>query len=176
MLYIKINAALEVVATNEGLPQECNVWGVGLGPCPYAFSFAKEDTNFKNPILGEGWLCIRDIRSHASPKLFSQQLADSLTTFTGRKFIATDRGAGYGDDFGFVEVPVIGDDVSKCFNGDSYHVGKIVSVSKTFKKVVAEDENGNKTVFNRRGESGAWVNNNTWCMISGIRNEQNPHF
>jgi len=158
MLYIKINAALEVVATNEGLPQECNVWGVGLGPCPYAFSFAKEDTNFKNPILGEGWLCIRDIRSHASPKLFSQQLADSLTTF------------------GFVEVPVIGDDVSKCFNGDSYHVGKIVSVSKTFKKVVAEDENGNKTVFNRRGESGAWVNNNTWCMISGIRNEQNPHF
>ena len=176
MLYIKINAALEVVAVQEGMPEEVKGWGVGKGVCPYAFSFAPEDTEYNNPILGEGWMNKNDIRNHPSPKMFAQQIADSLTKFTGKQFLMTDRGDGYKDDFGFVEVPQVGDHVSKYFNGDSYYVGKVISVSKTFKKIVAQDEQGNKVSFNRRRESGAWVSNSMWSLIGGIHEESNPHF
>lgn len=101
----------------------------------------------------------------------AEQIAKELTAVAGH-WIATDAGAHTYPRYDVSLAPMIGELVSCSFNGDSRPCGIITSVSKTLKKVVTSD--GSK--FYRRRQSGAWIKNGTWSMISGHHNQRNPSF
>ena len=81
----------------------------------------------------------------------------------------------------------LGEDVSYCFNGDSYHAGKITKITKA----TIHTESG--MVFTKRVRN-VWTKiseyeykdlltevfqskgSGTWTLVHGIHNEQNPHF
>lgn len=99
-----------------------------------------------------------------------QQLAAELTEETGKLFMATDSGGSVSPRYDVIMAPQIGDDVSMSFNGDSYPVGKITRISKTFKKITTDS---GKTFYRRR-QTGSW-SEGTFSMVRGIHNERNPH-
>lgn len=108
---------------------------------------------------------------------YVQGLAADLTKLTGTVYVGTDAGEHVSPRFGVVVVPKVGDEVSRSFNGDSYPCGKIIRVSDSLRRVVARDEAGREFVFNRRKETGAWVQTGgTGSLIPGHVSELNPHF
>lgn len=106
-----------------------------------------------------------------------QGLAADLTALTGTRYVGTDAGDHVSPRFGFVAVPVVGDEVSRSFNGDSYPCGKVVRVSDSLRRVVTRDDAGREFVFNRRKETGSWVQTGgTWSLIPGHVSKWNPEF
>lgn len=99
-------------------------------------------------------------------------IATQLTEHTGHLFLGLDNGRNVKPRFDIFKAPKVGDVVSMGFNGDFYPCGKIVSISKTMKKIVTD----NDTVFWRRGESARWLNSGTFVLVAGEHNERNPHF
>ena len=97
-------------------------------------------------------------------------IASQLTEHTGHLFLGLDNGRNVKPRFDIFKAPMVGDVVSMGFNGDYYPCGKIVSISKTMKKIVTE----NGTTFYRRSTS-RWLNCGTFAMIPGEHNERNPH-
>lgn len=93
--------------------------------------------------------------------------------FCGRNdaYLPVDRGQYVRPQFAIEEKPQVGDEVSKAFNGDAYPVGRIVRVSKTFKRI----ETSEGAVFFRR-PNGGWRCGRTWWLVKGVVNERNPHF
>lgn len=72
-----------------------------------------------------------------------------------------------------VKLPEVGEEVSKGFNGDYYPCGKIEKISASYGKIVTEDG----TVFIRQKKNPVcWLNDRTWSMVPGIKDERNPHF
>ena len=102
----------------------------------------------------------------------AQRIADSATKLTGRLHIATDAGEWVSPRFDVVEAPVVGAEVSYAFNGDYYPCGVITAISKSLKLVTTST--GRK--FYRRRETGSWVNNGMWSLVSGHHNRRNPEF
>ena len=98
--------------------------------------------------------------------------AKEVAAALGAGYIATDAGPNVSPRFDVVELPKIGDKVSKRFNGDSYPSGVIKSISKSL-KVITTDE-GEK--FYRVRETGSWRNNGTWFLTPGHVYTQNPSF
>jgi len=117
---------------------------------------------------GEAMLNRWDFKTFAD----ADKMAAEATTLTGRLHIGTDSGEHVSPRYDVIEAPTVGQEVSCYFNGDAYPAGKIVSISKTLKKVVTDDG----TTFFRRRNSGAWVNHGTWAMVEGRRSERNPSF
>jgi hypothetical protein len=109
-----------------------------------------------------------------SLKSFSQaeEYANELTEETGIKHLAYDLGPGCSPRFGAVDVPKIGDLVSKGFNGDYYPEGEVVSVSATFKKITTSTG----VSFYRRGNGEGWRSDGTWWLVRGHVSEMNPSF
>lgn len=106
-----------------------------------------------------------------------QALAADLTKLTGTTYVGTDAGEHVSPRFGVVAVPKVGDEVSRSFNGDTYPCGKIIKVSDSLRRVVTRDESGREFIFNRKKETGAWVQTGgTWSLIPGHVSELNPHF
>lgn len=99
-------------------------------------------------------------------------IAAQLTEHTGYLFLGLDNGRNVKPRFDIFKAPKVGDVVSMGFNGDFYPCGRIVSISKTMKKIVTD----NDTIFWRRGESARWLNSGTFVLVAGERNERNPHF
>lgn len=99
-------------------------------------------------------------------------VATQLTEATGKLYVATDAGLYTSPRFDVVAAPMVGDKVSKYFNGDSYPEGEIVKVSATLKRV----ETSTGCVFFRRGNTGSWVNVGTWSMQHGHTESRNPSF
>lgn len=113
-------------------------------------------------------ICRWDFRSLVDAEV----MADKATAFTGKLHIATDAGAHTSPRYDVVAAPVVGDEVSRYFNGDAYPAGKIAKISKTLFKVTTDTG----IVFYRVKGTGKWVNNGTWSMVSGHHNDKNPSF
>ena len=65
----------------------------------------------------------------------------------------------------------IGDEISYGFNGDFYHCGQVDRISKTGKIIYSNM--GDKFV---RQRDGYYKRNQTWTLVHGIHDDQNPHF
>ena len=102
----------------------------------------------------------------------AQLIADSATKLTGTLYIATDAGEWVSPRYDVVVAPAVGDEVSYSFNGDYYPCGTITAISKSLKLVTTST--GRK--FYRRRETGSWVNNGMWSLVSGHHNRLNPEF
>jgi hypothetical protein len=100
----------------------------------------------------------------------AEELAAQLTASTGATYLATDAGPNCSPRYDVIEVPMIGAEVSRYFNGDGYPAGTIVKISRTFKRI----ETSEGVVFFRRGKTGSWVNDGTWSMVAGRVNDRNP--
>jgi hypothetical protein len=104
----------------------------------------------------------------------ANRLAVAATIFDpkGGFYIATDAGEYVSPRYDVIAVPTVGSAVSGCFNGDSYPEGVITKISKSLRRV----ETSTGAVFYRKRQTGCWVSNGTWSMVSGHRNERNPSF
>lgn len=87
-------------------------------------------------------------------------------------YIGIDCGSSVYPRYDIIKAPVVGDEVSYSFNGDTYPDGKIKSISESMRLITTDT--GNK--YYRRRLTGAWKRHNTWTLVSGHRYEQNPHF
>ena len=74
---------------------------------------------------GTGWMNRNDITSFEQAKT----LASQLTLKTNRLFLAADAGESTSPRYDVFKAPVIGDEVSKSFNGDSYPEGMITKIT-----------------------------------------------
>lgn len=104
--------------------------------------------------------------------LQAEAAAVEATQLTGKMHLPVDQGTSTWPRFDVIEAPQVGSEVSRAFNGDYYPAGKIVKVSKSFKRVATEDG----TVFTRVRETASWRSAGTWYMSAGSRRELNPHF
>lgn len=102
----------------------------------------------------------------------AEQIASDATKLTGNLHVACDRGELTWPRFDVIAMPQVGDEVSRCFNGDCYPAGKIVRISESLRRVYTSDG----TVFWRVHESDSWRANGTWFMALGCRDERNPSF
>ena len=98
-------------------------------------------------------------------------IAEEITTFTNKLHLGVDYGPSVRPRFDIILAPAVGDEVSMSFNGDSYPCGKIITISKTMKRITTDTGK----VFYRKRQSGVW-SEGTFCMIPGHVNERNPHF
>lgn len=98
--------------------------------------------------------------------------AIEVATMLGKGFIATDAGPFVSPRYDVIQLPKVGDKVSKEFNGDSYPCGVIVKVSATFKSIRTDGGD----VFYRVRQSGSWRNEGTWYLTPGHVHKQNPSF
>ena len=103
----------------------------------------------------------------------AESRAIQLTEETGNPYVA------YKSTFAFKPyivsaMPKVGDDVSMTFNGDSYPVGKIVRISKTYNRITTDEgvrfTRVGPNSWKQGGKKGAF------SLIVGIHEEQNPHF
>lgn len=87
-------------------------------------------------------------------------------------YIAVDAGEYNSPRYDVIRAPQLGDQVSRYFNGDAYPAGTITKISKTLFKITTDTG----LTFYRVKQSGTWLNEGTWSMVSGHRSEQNPSF
>jgi hypothetical protein len=102
----------------------------------------------------------------------AREVASQLTESTGTLHLATDSGPNVSPRYDVILAPKVGDEVSKGFNGDYYPEGEIVRISASYRRIVTSTD----AVFYRRGESGSWIQDGTWTLVAGVRNERNPSF
>ncbi len=125
--------------------------------------------NFDDLDLSRSYISRHDFASIGD----AQAIADELDG----EYMAIDRGTHVSpryDVIGYdvIEKPVVGNLVSRAFNGDSYSAGEITSISSTMRKVTTSTGE----VFWRRRLTGAWVADGTWAMVSGHAETRNPSF
>jgi len=139
------------------------------------------DKNFENKLVGVSHkfdetdgICVN--RNDMVSFQDAEQIANDANAFfagTGRVFAAVDAGEWTSPRFDVVEVPKVGDEVSRAFNGDSYPTGTITRVSgKDFRVITTST--GAK--FYRRRLSASWIADQTWYLLKGTHNERNPSF
>lgn len=165
MKYLKVNERMEVVAVSDELPEECKAAGGA------AWS---RQIGLLGDSYGAGWLAAWDIHDHPSPRLFSQQLAESASKLMGKVFLPVDQGPCVSPRYEVIEAPAVGDEVSKGFNGDYYPVGKIVKISDSY-RVISVDGPRGKMKFYRKGESSGWSCKG-WGLVRGVHDRMNPEF
>ena len=100
------------------------------------------------------------------------QVAADLSESSGRPYIATDAGPNVSPRYDVIEAPMVGDEVSYSFNGDTYPCGTITKISASLRRI----ETSEGRVFYRKRQSGTWLNGKTWGLVAGHRTERNPHF
>lgn len=78
------------------------------------------------------------------------------------------------DPFMVAELPKVGDEVSKGFNGDYYPSGKIAKISKTFNRITTTEGD----VFTRTGPMKWKIGGKkgAFTLVRGLIDERNPHF
>lgn len=114
-----------------------------------------------------------DLHTFEDAKVLALQANEfALDTKSVERYITVDAGPCTYPRYDVIELPRLGEKVSRSFNGDSYPAGIITKISASFKRIETSDG----TVFYRRRLSGAWVNDRTWFMIPGHVRELNPSF
>lgn len=161
MLYFKI-ADKQVIDIKESYPQECH---------DNPASWARQ----RDGRWGDGWLSRGDLAECPAGWVVAQELAASASKFSGWKFIATDAGEQVWPRYDVIKAPVVGDEVSKAFNGDYYPVGKIIKIGKNYGRIYVTGGEG-ELVFYRRKLTGAWLLNKTWGLVPGSITRRNPEF
>lgn len=101
----------------------------------------------------------------------AETVARELTEATGTLFLGIDNGPNVSPRYDVIEAPVLGADVSRSFNGDSYPEGTITKISASLRRI----ETSTGVVFFRKRQSGIW-SDETFVMIRGHVYEQNPSF
>jgi hypothetical protein len=101
-----------------------------------------------------------------------EEIAAQLTEATGVRYLAVDKGAHTSPRYDVIKAPTVGEEVSRYFNGDGYPAGEIAKISPSFKRI----ETTTGVVFFRRRLTDSWINNGTWGMAGGHRNDRNPSF
>lgn len=100
------------------------------------------------------------------------KLAEELTKLTGKLYIGTDATASTSPRFDVREAPIVGDKVSRSFNGDTYPCGEIVKITPTWQITTSDG-----TKFRRYKETGGWRQaGRSFWMVGGHLEERNPHF
>lgn len=99
-----------------------------------------------------------------------QQLAEECSTLAAKTYLAVDAGECVFPRFDVIEAPVVGDPVSKAFNGDSYPEGEIVKITATLQIKTSTGK-----VFRRVKNTACWKDSNGYGMSSGHHDERNPH-
>lgn len=100
-----------------------------------------------------------------------ENIAKLASEFSGQKYLPVDCGEHVSPRFDIVKAPVIGEEVSQYFNGDSYPEGVVVKISESYKMITTST--GKK--FYRRKLTGSWLSQG-WSLILGHHKELNPHF
>ena len=88
------------------------------------------------------------------------------------RHLAIDNGANVWPRYDVIEIPQVGEPVSRAFNGDYYPAGFITKISKSLKIITTDT--GSR--FFRRKQTGKWVESGTWSMVHGHKSELNPSF
>lgn len=129
-----------------------------------------------------GWLCRVDIATFEFAELIARKATENAqrasTSGNYQLYIAIDSGPGVSPRYDVIAAPMVGDQVSRGFNGDYYPAGRIVHVSASLRVVTTQGEDGAqiKRKFYRRGQTGRWVQTGgTWSLVPGVHNERNPH-
>lgn len=119
-------------------------------------------------VRGSGWISSRDLKSMED----AVQISAELESFTNRRYLPVDAGAGVYPRFRVIQAPKIGDKVSRSFNGDTYPCGEIIRITPSWQ---IRTSSGVK--FLRYRETGGWREAcGSFFMIYGDLYEQNPHF
>jgi hypothetical protein len=100
------------------------------------------------------------------------EVAAKLTAITGVMILPVDQGSGVSPRYRVIRAPVLGDAVSKSFNGDTYPCGYIARITKTWQITT---DTGQK--FRRYKNTAGWreAGRGFW-MVGGHLYEQNPSF
>lgn len=131
---------------------------------PTESNFEVEAVYVKQPIMAR-YITRNDFQTYFD----AMQVADSASKL-GVHYIATDEGLGVWPRFDVIELPKVGNKVSRSFNGDSYPDGEIVSISAGLKVITTTS--GSR--YRRRGDSGCWIEKQTWSLIPDHITERNP--
>lgn len=113
------------------------------------------------------WLNRNDLKSFEQAEEIA---AAASRNDSGRVFVATDTPSSL-PRFDVVEVPKVGDPVSKGFNGDYYPCGTVAKVSPDYRIVTTSD--GQR--FFRRRKTGVWLCS-MWYLVEGHISQWNPEF
>jgi len=120
----------------------------------------------------DGWFT-----DHAIPDFHAAEtVARDLSRSTGTQYLPVDNGPNVWPRFSVARLPVVGEEVSKEFNGDAYPVGKVVKVSHKGRRVEAFSEKRGTTVFWRVRATGGWRSSETWWLVAGVVSKWNPSF
>jgi hypothetical protein len=130
----------------------------------------------EHPAMADAELTALAVRNGYHYEIKDYGHAARIASFAGPEYRPVDGGHGHWPRYGIVRQPQIGDLVSKSFNGDTYIVGRVVSVSPTGKVVTTRHDDGRTWTFYRRGLTGAWLNGGMWSLVRGHHEERNPHF
>ena len=159
MLYLKVDANQNVIATSAQFPEECNQPG----------SWARDI--YGN--LGHGWLNRTDITSLEQ----AQALAESASGTLGIPHLAVDRGVGVSPRYDVIEAPMVGDEVSMAFNGDYYPIGKITRIGAGYKQIKVVGPDGDKVFRRQGGDNGpGWLYQRMWRLVAGKHSSLNQEF
>lgn len=101
----------------------------------------------------------------------AEDIAKQATEFHGVLYIATDAGEWVLPRYDVQRAPSVGDEVSYSFNGDTYPDGTIAAISPTLKTITTSS--GRR--YYRKRNTGSWLYSGTWSLVSGHRQERNPH-
>ncbi len=115
-----------------------------------------------------GWISRHDIGTLQ----IANVIATALTEKLGKTFLGIDQGQGHYPRFDVIEAPVIGDAVSRAFNGDYYPAGIITKITPTWQITTSTG-----VKFRRKRETDSWKQvGGSFSMVSGHIDERNPSF
>jgi hypothetical protein len=96
-----------------------------------------------------------------------------LEATTGKAYVAYESDYAI-EPFVADKLPEVGDEVSMGFNGDSYPVGTIAKISKTYNRITTSTGHKFTRVGPTRWKQGG--KNGTFTLTQGHVEKRNPHF
>lgn len=127
-----------------------------------------------------GWTSRVDFETLEFAELIAREATDNArrASISGnyQLYIAIDSGPGVSPRYDVIAAPMVGDQVSRGFNGDYYPAGRITHVTPSLRVITTKEESGARYKFYRRGQTGRWVQaGGTWSLVPGVHNERDPH-
>ncbi len=117
------------------------------------------------------WITRHDIKSFEH----AEQIASQANAMIGAGtiLIPVDSGEHCWPRYDVVQAPKVGEEISRCINGDYYPDGEIVKISGKNHRIVTTST-GRK--YYRRRQSSIWVADKYYSMVRGHISRLNPEF